>query len=440
MPFPYRGRPCGVRDLVIWLRPLALVGFFLAAAGSRLAAQTGTFVDKWAPTDLRMVTYNVNYDSIFPEDDDGPIQAPKFVRVMQALQPDILNLQEIYDHDSSDVVDLMNTILPLGGGATWYGTIAYDNVIVSKYPLTMTASSTIPAASGTSVASALVDLPDNQYATDFFLMNNHFKCCGSNGSPEDIQRQGQADALVNWMRDARTPGGYVNLPEGTPMAVVGDFNLVGSTQPLNTVLSGNIIYESYFGADSPPDWDGTSLTDPHPVHNGSGSTDYTWRAGGTSRLDYMLYTDSVASVANKFVLNTVSMSPAQLAATGLQTYDITFDSYYYDHLPVVVDFRLPSSAIPGDYDHNGYVDEDDFDLWRTQFGTTVEAGTESDGNSNGIVDAGDYSVWRDNLGAGIPPGAGAAAAAVPEPASITLWILFGTFLFFRRQPNKRHRA
>ncbi len=199
---------------------------------------------------------------------------------------------------------------------------------------------------------ALVDLPDAQFNTDFYIMNNHLKCCGSVGSEEDDKRQQQGDALINWMRDARTPGENVNLPADTPMVVTGDLNIVGGLQPLNTIVTGNIINEGTYGSDSPPDWDGSSLTDAHPLHNGSGPDDYTWRNNPSGfapgRLDYIIYSDSVLDVGNKFVLNTVDMSAAERAATGLQEFDITVDlaGDEYDHLPVVVDFRMFDFALP----------------------------------------------------------------------------------------------
>ena len=328
----------------------------------RLIAQTGTFIDRQQATDLRVVSYNVLRDTIFPDVD--AFQAVKFIRVVQALDPDVLNLQEIYSsYSAADVVALLNGIAPLSGGATWFAHKGGDNVIASKYPLSLKATNTIPRKDGT--ALALVDLPDNRYEADLYVMNNHFTCCNSMEPPEPLEprersRQQEADALVNWMRDARTIGEFIDLPYGTPMLVVGDLNIINDPDildPLGTLLGGDIYYEETYGADSPPDWDGTSLSDAHPLHNGSGPDDYTWRSDipefdgniyPPGRLDYILYTDSVIQEANKFVLNTVDMTTAERLATGLQTYDITVDlvGARYDHLPVVVDFRIASIPEP----------------------------------------------------------------------------------------------
>ncbi len=56
-------------------------------------------------------------------------------------------------------------------------------------------------------------------------------------------------------------------------------------------------------------------------------------------------------------------------------------------------------TIPGDYDLDGDVDQDDYQAWRNAFGTSGP-GLPADGNVDGSVDAADYSVWRDNYGVG----------------------------------------
>jgi endonuclease/exonuclease/phosphatase family metal-dependent hydrolase len=413
-----------IQSKLCWFASLrhAAVAFAVLALAGRLAAQsTGTFIDRALPTDLRVMSYNVHEDSIFP--DTSTSRAAKFSRVVRSLVPDVINLQEIYSHTSAEVASLMNNLLPLGAGATWHAHQAFDSVIVSRFPLLLQRTNTAPA-SPRSIAIALVDLPNSNYARDFYLMNNHFKCCGDVGGSEDAERQRQADALASWMRDARTPGGSLNLPSGTPMAVVGDLNIVGSMSPLNTLLSGNIVNETSYGADSPPDWNASPLTDARPLHNGVGPADYTWRDDASnfdpSRLDFMLYTDSVVSIGKKFVLNTVAMSAADRAAAGLQTYDVTVDNsgITYDHLPLVVDFRFPQPHLPGDFNSDRTVNLADYGYWRSRFGA---ADASADANGNGIVDAADYVVWRKAFASAA--GVGGQAATVPEPASNVLCIL-----------------
>jgi hypothetical protein len=66
-----------------------------------------------------------------------------------------------------------------------------------------------------------------------------------------------------------------------------------------------------------------------------------------------------------------------------------------------VDFGV---SLPGDYDRNGTVDEQDYPVWESNFGIGVAPGTSADGNRDGQVDGADYLVWRNNVGATIHTG------------------------------------
>lgn len=82
------------------------------------------------------------------------------------------------------------------------------------------------------------------------------------------------------------------------------------------------------------------------------------------------------------------------------------------------------AAIPvsvwGDYDLNGIVAAQDYNIWRQQFGKTVRAGTSADGNADGVVNSADYVVWRNNIGRTLPAAAATLAPPhpVPEPAAV----------------------
>lgn len=82
--------------------------------------------------------------------------------------------------------------------------------------------------------------------------------------------------------------------------------------------------------------------------------------------------------------------------------------------------QTAGAAVPGDYNQNGTVGQEDYTLWKNTFNSNVTAGTGADGNSNGKVDAADYAFWRDRFGGA---GSGALAAQVPEPATVTLGVL-----------------
>lgn len=316
------------------------------------AATGGTFLDR-DPAQVRVATFNVNWDSIYSR--VNAARAAGFARLAAAVAPDIWAFQELDTttlgqtaSTAGELGVLLDLVQPVPGG--WHVYKSGELAFASRWPLGFTRSNILPAGSKPVVA-ALVDLPNDIYPVDLYLLNSHHKCCS--GLSNEVSRQSSSDAMVSWMRDARAPGGAVSLPYATPMVALGDFNIVGGTQPLTTILGGDIRDTARYGEDSPPDWDGTENGLVDARHNGlvEGDT-YTWRndTGGfaPSRLDFITYSDSVLAIGTSFVVNTVAMSDTELAAVGLERYDATYDGSrgVYDHLPLVVDFALrPSTSL-----------------------------------------------------------------------------------------------
>ncbi len=317
--------------------------------------KAATFLDKPTPQHIRIMSYNVNWDSIFPADDpdnsnlrDSDRVEP-FRRILKAVRPDVVCLQEInQSRDPAQVSAILDEVLPLEDGERWRAHLGQDNAIVSRFDLEMQADASIHQnrTLTTGHALALLDLPDETYAADLYMVCAHFKSSG--GEINVRLRQHQADTLVDWLRDARTPGGKIDLAEGTPWIILGDLNAY-DTDPayhVTTLVTGDIVNEDRYGVDAKPDWDGTAATDALPRHNGTGTETYTWRNDregfNPGVLDRIIYADSVLRVDNSFVLNTTTMPPALLQATGLQANDVFLDpiTNYYDHLPVVVDVSL----------------------------------------------------------------------------------------------------
>ncbi|MCP4589133.1 MAG: endonuclease/exonuclease/phosphatase family protein [bacterium] len=344
----------------VWLILPVLIG----AAGA--SGELPEFMRKPSPYHLRVLCYNINWDAIFESGDPDNHdwweydKSDEFVRVETAIDPDIVCLQEInWDRDPQDVADILDSALPLGDGIGWRAHSGSDNVIAARFDLSMLATDTNPTTNR-SQAMALVDLPDETYPVDLYLMNAHFKASG--GETNIARRQQHADAIIHWIGDIKTAGGYINLPAGTPIVVLGDLN-VYDTDPhyhLTTLLTGDIVDEGTYGPDLSPDWNDTDNTDTLPVHNGVGADDWTWRDDSGSYnpgdLDHVIYTDSVVDVGSSFVLNTTTMSPADLTAAGLQANDVVLEAGigYYDHLPLVIDFFIPGS-VPGDLTGDGLV-------------------------------------------------------------------------------------
>jgi hypothetical protein len=96
----------------------------------------------------------------------------------------------------------------------------------------------------------------------------------------------------------------------------------------------------------------------------------------------------------------------------------TFDFSAFAENPVAA---LPPD-LPGDFNDDGEVNQADFNLWRSTFGSTSELA--ADANDNGVVDAADYVVWRkfssDPMIAAANSQSAPSRATAPEPAAFWL--------------------
>lgn len=98
-------------------------------------------------------------------------------------------------------------------------------------------------------------------------------------------------------------------------------------------------------------------------------------------------------------------------------------------------FSDPFVALPGDYDGDGLVNDDDYAVWLADYGSTESL--LADGNNDGVVDAADYTVWRDNYGASWRDFIYSVSTAVPEPTAGALAI---TCLMLALRRRARHAA
>jgi hypothetical protein len=77
--------------------------------------------------------------------------------------------------------------------------------------------------------------------------------------------------------------------------------------------------------------------------------------------------------------------------------DVTGDAYFPTDGDTFTLISIVPAPVQGDYNGNGTVGQEDYDLWRSTFGTATGL-PAADGNNNGVVDAGDYVVWLKHLG------------------------------------------
>ena len=171
------------------------------------------------------------------------------------------------------------------------------------------------------------------------ILNGHPPCCNNNQG-----RQQNFDAFIQFIHDAKTVGGIIDLPINTPISFSGDMNLVGYSDQYFTIINGTISDTATFGVGGFPDWDNTPLEDQVAYFNEKDIA-YTWDKSNPSvgdfppgRLDFVFFTNSVMSVDKSFIISTEHMSQSLLAQNNLFWDDTKVAS---DHFPIVVDFPTP---------------------------------------------------------------------------------------------------
>ena len=276
-------------------------------------------LSKKHPEDLRVLSYNVLRDNLF-----NPSAKENFRRIFQAVDPDIIGLQEVYNNSGADAATLIEEFLPSEAGQQWYSAdVGNDNLIVSRFPVLQQ-----KGISGN--AAYLLNLGDRE----LLAVVAHPPCCNNNDN-----RQKEIDAFMAFIRDSKT-GLEFNIKENTPIIVLGDMNLVGFVQQQSTLIKGDIVNEGIYGPDFNPDWDGTAFEDLKPGNPDSPTT-FTWYSTsssfGAGRLDYIVYSGSVLEATNGFSLHASTMHPDSLPAYGLEKNDTEIAS---DHLPLVGDFQF----------------------------------------------------------------------------------------------------
>ena len=282
--------------------------------------------EKDDPETVRLLSYNVLSDGI-----NDPERIPSFKRIISAINPDIITFNECWETNRYEARDFLNNILPLSGGDEWQTVkLVSGNITCSRFPLTKN----VVIYTNGRIQASLIDLP-NIFPKDIVVINSHFRCCDAN-----YERQYEADATVNFILEEQTTSGVLDLPEGTPMVISGDLNLVGDSQQLTTLITGEIINTNYFGQGGHPDWDNSSLEDNIAIQSDIRMA-YTWRRDYSSywpgRLDFSIFTNSVAEAVKSFVVQTEIMSDERLNLYGLQKHDSETAS---DHFARVTDFKI----------------------------------------------------------------------------------------------------
>ena len=325
--------------------------------------------DREEPDDIRLLSWNVLNDSPWSSQ-----QSPRFERIIRAISPDVLNLQEIYNHSANQVRNLVTGWLGNNPGG-WNIAGNNDCWTVSRYPILHS-----EGLSGN--LAALLDTTD-QLGRTLLVLNAHTPCCSN-----DEGRQWEIDEMMSFLGQVRA-GKHSAIPADTAVEITGDLNLVGFRQQLISLIEGDIVNESEFGPDIAPDVDGSALLDTVPLHTQERLA-YTWRNDNSGfwpgRLDVTIISDSVMELGNHYVVETRYMSEESLDLYGLNSND----SSCSDHLALVTDVRCPEPAgITGDLNGDGRVDGADMGLLLLSWNTSDPV---ADLNGSGTVGGDDLGI------------------------------------------------
>lgn len=283
---------------------------------------------KTESTHIRLMSYNVLSNGLKNEN-----RINQHRRIFESTNADIITFQECGNTTYDDVLNFLNSSSE--SYPYIYPDLSSGNLTVSKFP-------SIGSWQVTDrIDAELINLPDSIYATDLLIINGHPPCCSNNQG-----RQEHVDAFIQFILDAKTIGGIIDLPTNTPILFSGDMNLVGYSEQYYTIVNGTISDVETYGNGGFPDWDDSPLQDQVAYFNEKNIA-YTWRETNPSvgdfppgRLDFIFFTNSVMSCAKSFVISTEQMSSSFLESNNLLWNDTQIAS---DHLPVIADFALELS-------------------------------------------------------------------------------------------------
>lgn len=278
-----------------------------------------------ACTDLRIASLNTFVDGLLSQ-----TRVPRLSRLLDAVNADVYVFQEEYSSSAPAVQAVLNAADPLDNGVPWNVLKSGELAIASPYPM-------IPLAMNARFYGAVVRKPGGP---DVLVVSVHPFCCGFAGSSEDTNRINLSQTAITVFNNFRAGlAGSALLPyKDAPAVVLGDWNLVGSSTPLDLWLTPNA----------------PGMTRLRPMHL-VGDDAWTWNAAPTAApgqfwpgvLDLTIYSPPTAArdglfPKNTFLLNTARVPAAELAALGL----LADDSAASDHLLMIADFgRLPSANI-----------------------------------------------------------------------------------------------
>ncbi len=252
-----------------------------------------------------------------------PRRATQITRLLKAVEADVCCFQEELEEQAFR--ESAPRVVPHADGKAlnvhWRGDCGIATSLPLQ-PLDMQFeprfSRTDPVSRQTGAAAA-IQLPDGRYVV---VCSVHWSCCGYQGDVRDQAREREARRVVDELARLRA-GAWGDHLRDAPVIVVGDYNLVGSRAPLDTLEACGLSECLVSG-----------LVD-NSACTWRGPEDESFWPG---RLDLVTFDATRLLRRGGFILNSGDLPDSLLDQLGLQRHD----SEVSDHLLIVTDFAFPS--------------------------------------------------------------------------------------------------
>jgi len=270
--------------------------------------------------DIRILSHNVLNSTIVTN------PAP-FERYLKAFEPDIIGFQEC-SWSAAEATSFVASILPIGPGEQWCAVKRYDIITISRWQI-------ISHASVDSNLAVLIKLPADRSSHNLVLFNAHTPY-----GNDDEGRDYEHDHISATWRNLLNNNDPFTIKPDDAVVMLGDFNMVGYVRQLRTLRDGDIIDNATWGVDFSPGRQKGSLIS-SPLRHSHTRSQYTWRRDSGAyipgKLDYILFSDDVATLKRNFALYTLEIPSEVLNAYGLLAQDSVDAS---DHLVIITDLEF----------------------------------------------------------------------------------------------------
>ena len=263
---------------------------------------------RYPGTDVRIVSFNTYFEGLSDSD-----RQEAMGRLLNSVNGDVYCFQEEWKTEGHG--EILKRLMPPKSKGRWHIHKVQGNVIASKYPL-----KALPSKNDR-YAAAYIGFAEKQ----LFIINVHLKAMGYIDSREDRLRILQVNDILATI-DEIYKGKYTkDDATGKPAIVMlGDFNLVGSRKPLDTIID-----KKAYGL---KDW---------LIPNLIGESVVTWRGGSRAsfspgKLDYIVHSAGTLIPKNGFLTNSELLNQIELGQLKLDA----ADSKISDHLLITVDFQF----------------------------------------------------------------------------------------------------